>query len=150
MMNVKYAHTNIVARNYKALARFYIHVFGCVPVYPERDLSGKWVDQLTGIKEVHIQGIHLRLPGYSNGPTLEIFQFNQGIENKETPLINGPGLAHIAFQVDDVESFLEKLIVNGGKRLGETVKKEIKDVGFLTVVYARDPEDNIVEIQSWS
>jgi catechol-2,3-dioxygenase len=27
--------------------------------------------------------------------------------------------------------------------------KEIEGVGVLTVVYAKDPEGNIVEIQSW-
>ncbi|RKX85003.1 MAG: VOC family protein [Spirochaetes bacterium] len=57
-----YAHTNLIAKDYKKLARFYEKVFGCVPVLPERDLSGEWLDRATGIKGVHIRGIHLRLP----------------------------------------------------------------------------------------
>lgn len=148
-MNIKYTHTNIVARNYQDLARFYINVFGCEPVYPERNLSGEWIDQATNFKNVHIQGIHLRLPGYANSPTLEIFQYNQEKEHHEIPAINRPGFAHIAFQVDDVNLLFARLLKSGGKKLGEIVEKEIEGVGVLTVVYARDPEDNIIEIQSW-
>ena len=148
-MEVKFTHTNIVARDYQELARFYTRVFGCESVLPERNLSGEWVEQLTGINGVHIRGIHLRLPGYSNGPTLEIFQFNREIESDDMPAINSPGLAHIAFQVDDVEFYLQRLLTSGGHRLGATVRKVIEGVGLLTVVYARDPEGNIVEIQSW-
>ncbi len=31
------------------IAQFYIDVFNCVPVYPERDLSGNWIDKLTSV-----------------------------------------------------------------------------------------------------
>lgn len=148
-MNVKFAHTNIVSKDWTKLAEFYIKVFGCEPVYPERDLQGSWVDKLTAQKKAHIRGIHLKLPGYTDGPTLEIFQYNS-IPDKDYPkLINQPGFAHLAFLVDDVYQYLNKLLQNGGSKLGEVVEKDIENVGFLTAVYARDPEGNIIEIQSW-
>lgn len=37
-----------------------------MPVPPERDLKGKWLDELTGLFETKIKGIHLRLPGYDD------------------------------------------------------------------------------------
>jgi predicted enzyme related to lactoylglutathione lyase len=148
-MKVKFVHTNIVAKDWRKLAQFYIDVFGCEPVYPERDLSGEWIDRVTNIKDVHIRGIHLRLPGYSDGPTLELFQFNQGFGADELPAVNQTGFAHLAFSVDDVDYFLRKLIESGGSKLGELVEQEIEGVGILTVVYGRDPEGNIIEIQNW-
>jgi hypothetical protein len=49
-------------------------VFGCTPVPPERDLSGKWLEKAARVETAHIGGIHLRLPGHGHeGPTLEIF-----------------------------------------------------------------------------
>ena len=73
-MPTKYAHTNLIAKDWKRLATFYQDVFGCVPVPSERDLSGEWVDKATGISGTHIFGMHLRLPGYGDdGPTVEIF-----------------------------------------------------------------------------
>jgi predicted enzyme related to lactoylglutathione lyase len=48
--DIRYVHTNIVAKDWKALAQFYCDVFGCKIVGPLRDLSGKWIDTLTEIK----------------------------------------------------------------------------------------------------
>jgi hypothetical protein len=51
--------------------------------------------------------------------------------------------------VDDVEKTLEELIQHGGSEYGELVTKEIENLGTITVVYARDPEGNIIELQKW-
>lgn len=147
--NIRFVHTNIIARDWKSLARFYIDVFGCEPVYPERDLSGDWIDKLTKINGAKIRGIHLRLPGYQDGPTLEIFQYNRFSPRENDPLINDQGLGHIAFHVTDVEAVLNKLLAAGGEKYGELVEKDIRGLGVIKVIYAKDPEGNIIEIQNW-
>jgi len=145
---IKFAHTNIIAQDWKSLAQFYQDVFDCKPIYPERDLKGDWIDQATNIKDTHIKGIHLRLPAYDEtGPTLEIFQYNK--MDKANKVINASGFSHIAFLVDDLNKILQNLLKNGGTQLGEIVEKEIPNVGKLTFVYTKDPEGNIVEIQHW-
>ncbi len=146
---VKYVHTNIVSNDWKKLAGFYEKVFGCEALYPERNLKGEWIDQLTNLKNAHIRGIHLHLPGYNHdGPTLEIFQYNERITSNK-PMINRPGFTHIAFSVDDVDFYLNKILDNGGKKYGHLVKKEIEGIGTIVVIYACDPEGNIIELQSW-
>ena len=76
-INARYVHTNLIARDWRALARFYQDVLGCVPVPPERDLSGPDMDAGTGIPGAHLRGMHLRLPGRGDdGPTLEIFTYD--------------------------------------------------------------------------
>lgn len=146
---VKFAHTNIIAKNWRKLAQFYIDVFGCEPLLPERDLSGEWIDKITGIKNVNIKGIHLKLPGYKNGPTLEIFEFNDKPNRDPDQKINAFGIRHIAFVVDDVKAVLQKFKDHGGKEYGKTIQKKIPGTGTLIAVYACDPEGNIVEIQHW-
>jgi len=145
---IKFVHTNIIARDWKRLAQFYIEVFGCEPVYPERNLSGEWVDKITKISNVKIKGIHLKLPGYQDGPTLEIFEYNNLSKQNNKPLINDPGYSHIAFHVNDVEAILQKLISNGGESYGELIEKNIEGIGILKVIYAKDLEGNIIEIQN--
>ncbi|MFZ5642349.1 MAG: VOC family protein [Bacillota bacterium] len=147
--DIKYVHTNIVARDWKRLSDFYINVFNCTPVYPERDLSGEWIDRMTNIKNVRIRGIHLSLPGYENGPTLEIFQYQPDNHPCSETQINHQGFGHIAFHADSVEETLNKLIEHGGEKIGEIVRKEYQGVGLLTAVYAKDPEGNFIEIQNW-
>lgn len=146
---MKYAHTNIIAGDWKKLAQFYIDVFECQPTYPERDLFGEWIEKATRIQNVRIKGIHLRLPGHTDGPTLEIFEYDSSNLRNIPPEINGQGFGHLAFEADSVEAVLNRLLEHGGTLVGELVKREYQDIGVLTMVYARDPEGNIIEIQNW-
>ena len=146
---MKFIHTNIIAEDWKSLADFYQEVFGCIKVLPERNLKGKWIDTGTGIDSVHIEGVHLRLPGYGeDGPTLEIFQYNK-YTAVESQKINRQGLSHIAFQVDDVERCLQAILSAGGSKLSDIVKKYIPGLGTITFVYAKDPEGNFIELQKY-
>lgn len=146
----RYVHTNLIARDWKRLVRFYSAVFGCEPKGPKRDMSGAWLDELTSLRSSHLTGVHLRLPGHGDdGPTLEIFGYDQLIES-ELPAANRCGFSHIAFAVDDVDDALEAVIAAGGGALGNIAITEVDGVGALRVVYARDPEGNIVELQKWS
>ena len=73
---MRYAHTNIVAKDWQKLSDFYINVFGCTIKPPERKLSGDWLDQATGLSKAELEGVHLLLPGHGDsGPTLEIFSY---------------------------------------------------------------------------
>ncbi|MCZ4408525.1 VOC family protein [Cryomorphaceae bacterium 1068] len=147
---IRFAHTNIVSSDWKKLADFYIKTFGCKLVPPVRNQSGDWLDKGTGLRNAHIEGAHLRLPGHGeNGPTLEIYQY-QHMESQEFVSPNKRGFGHIAFEVSDVEMMLEKLIKNGGQTIGEIVKREVNGVGELTFVYARDSEGNSIELQQWN
>jgi predicted enzyme related to lactoylglutathione lyase len=144
---MRYVHTNIVAEDWRRLADFYVKVFRCTPVPPERDLSGEWLDRATGIEGAHIRGIHLRLPGHGEaGPTLEIFQYDTDHEHL-VPLVSRPGLGHIAFAVEDVEAVKAAVLEAGGGVVGEVVSVEILGAGGIEFAYLTDPEGNIIEIQ---
>ncbi len=146
---MRFVHTNIVSTNWKELVEFYVKTFECKIVPPIRNQSGEFLDKGTGLKNAKLQGAHLLLPGYGkNGPTLEIFQY-ETIENQEYVSPNKRGFGHIAFAVESVEKVLETVLENGGKRLGEITKRNIEGAGEITFVYARDPEGNLIELQSW-
>ena len=148
-MPARYAHTNLIARDWRRLAAFYRDVFGCVPIPPERDLSGKWLDRATGLSGARITGIHLRLPGYGDdGPTLEIFQYDD-MPKRPPSAPNLPGFAHVAFAVDDVEATAQAVFDHGGSAIGELTTRELSDVGVITFRYVADPEGNVIELQRW-
>lgn len=146
---MRYVHTNIISEDWRTLAQFYIEVFACQLVPPERDQSGKWLEKCTGVANAHIRGVHLRLPGYEdNSPTLEIYSY-ANMEEKLPPLANRKGYGHIAFEVENVAACLQKVIEYGGSALGEISRKSVEGVGHITVIYAKDPEGNILELQHW-
>jgi hypothetical protein len=64
-------------------------------------------------------------------------------------MANHLGFTHIAFEVDDVALTLEAALKKGASLLGQVTEKKVEGVGLLKFVYFRDPEGNIIEIQSW-
>lgn len=146
---MKYVHTNIIAKDWKALSAFYQDVFDCEIVPPERHQGGEWLERGTGVRHAELEGVHLLLPGYGNrGPTLEIYTYASVVEHPVGPA-NRTGFGHLAFEVDDVRQTLEKLLKAGGELEGQLASNEIEGVGVVTFVYARDPEGNLLELQSW-
>ena len=147
---MRYKHINLVANDWRKLARFYQAVFRCQPVPPQRNLSGKWLDEGTGLVGAAIQGIHLRLQGGGdNGPTLEIFQYDRS-EPRPPPCANRQGFGHIAFEVDEVAAALRAVIDHGGHTVGQVATHCVDGVGLLTFVYVTDPEGNMIELQHWA
>lgn len=147
---VRYAHTNLIARDWRALAGFYESVMGCTPVPPERDYSGSDLEAITDIVGSRLVGVHLRLPGAGpNGPTLEIYEFTPQAAGP-APAINRPGLAHLAFEVGSVQDALQQVISAGGGVLGEIATLTTATGAHVTLCYATDPEGNIIELQAWA
>ncbi|MHB8132311.1 MAG: VOC family protein [Mobilitalea sp.] len=147
---LRYVHTNIVAKDCNKLIQFYKDVLNCKSIGETRDLQGEWLDKMTGIKNAHITGEHLCMPGYNEDhPTLEIFSYDE-MKEKEKSHINQCGFAHLAFEVDDVEETLSKVKAAGGGQIGELVTTEYQDGRKAVFVYATDLEGNIIELQSWS
>ncbi len=145
----RYVHTNIIAINADKLIEFYKTVLGCKSINEKRDLKGVWLDKLTNLNKAHIIGEHLLMPGYiGDYPTLEIFSYEDA-KSFIPSEINRPGLAHLAFEVDDVKKTLEDVINAGGSVVGEIVKADYPNNIEATFVYAKDPEGNILELQSW-
>jgi predicted enzyme related to lactoylglutathione lyase len=149
-MKAKYVHTNLIAKDWRALAQFYIDVFGCEVVPPERDYTGDALDAGVGFKNAHLVGAHLRLPGWGeNAPTLEIYNYNMLLD-ANTKAVNRVGFGHIAFEVDDVSRAREIVLSNGGSAIGEVVTLTTKTGARVTWCYVADPEGNAIELQAWS
>jgi predicted enzyme related to lactoylglutathione lyase len=148
-ISARYVHTNLIARDWRALAQFYQNVFDCQPVPPERDLSGPWLEQATALPGAHIRGVHLRLPGYpQGGPTLELFQYEP--EGQDSPkTVHRPGFGHIAFQVEDVDAACAVALEHGASRIGQVVALPVAGAGTVTFAYLADPEGNVIELQRW-
>jgi predicted enzyme related to lactoylglutathione lyase len=149
-LNIKYVHTNIVAKNWRKLADFYISVFGCKIIPPIRHYTGKELDSAVKINQATLSGVHLRLPGYNkSGPTLEIFSYKPS-QKKQNRKVNTPGITHLAFEVSDVRKHFKKIIANGGKKVGEIITSKRSDGKKVTWCYVKDPEGNMIELQKWT
>lgn len=146
----RYAHTNLIAEDWRRLAAWYEDLFGCTVVPPERNYEGDALDAGTGLHGAHMRGVHLHLPGYDeHGPTLEIYNYNM-LEPRPATAVNRPGYGHIAFGVDDVAAARKIVLETGGRAVGEVVTLTTAIGTKVTWCYVTDPEGNIIELQSWS
>jgi predicted enzyme related to lactoylglutathione lyase len=149
-IEAKYAHTNIVARDWRVLASFYERVLGCVPVPPERHYTGPALEAGTGAPGAKLDGVHLRLPGLGDaGPTLEIYTYTPGLAGAPAR-VNQPGFGHIAFEVASVGEAQAEILREGGAAVGEVVTLTTAAGRQVTWCYVTDPEGNIIELQSWA
>jgi catechol 2,3-dioxygenase-like lactoylglutathione lyase family enzyme len=146
----RFVHTNLVARDWRALAAFYETVFGCVVVPPERDYSGTALEAGTGLPDAELAGVHLRLPGSGDeGPTLEIYTYSRLAEGP-APAVNRPGLGHLAFEVPSVGDARRQVLAAGGAPIGEVVTLATATGARVKWCYVTDPEGNIIELQAWA
>jgi catechol 2,3-dioxygenase-like lactoylglutathione lyase family enzyme len=150
VIDARFGHVNVIARDWRALADFYTRMFGCELVPPERDYRGDDLAAGTGVPGAALTGAHLRLPGHGPaGPTLEIYQF-ETMPDGLPPAPNRPGFQHIAFVVPSVSEARAAVLAAGGRAIGSVVTLGTADGRFVTWTYVTDPEDNIIELQSWS
>src|SRR5688572_23601349 len=131
-LSARFGHVNVTGRDWRRLAAFYTDVFGCRLVPPERDIQGDVLDAATGLRDAHLTGVHLRLPGYGDdGPTIEIFSYD-ALQPHADPAVDRPGWGHIAFQVPDVPAAVEAVEAAGGGRVGEVVTTRTADGRSVT------------------
>jgi predicted enzyme related to lactoylglutathione lyase len=150
VIDARFGHVNLIARDWRALADFYIELFGCVLVPPERDYAGPDLERGTAVGGAALRGAHLRLPGHGpEGPTLEIYQFSS-MPEAPPQIVNRPGFQHIAFAVPSVAAARSAVLAAGGGAVGEIVTLQAADGRYVTWTYLTDPEGNIIELQSWS
>ncbi|MEZ4379896.1 MAG: VOC family protein [Nannocystaceae bacterium] len=150
-MHARFAHVNLIARDWRRLADFYVRVFACEPVPPPRSQAGDWLSRGTGVADAALEGVHLRLPGsVGAGPTLEIYTYAETLERGAPVAANRRGFGHLAFAVDDVDAAVAEVLTAGGARVGEVVERDVAGVGRLRFVYVADPEGNLLELQRWS
>lgn len=140
---MRLSHISLTARNADALAAFYRGVFGLIDRRPPKRLSGAAVARGNGLPGAEIYALWLALPD-DPGPFLEILEYDPPA-SRPGPGVNDPGFGHLAFAVPDLRATLET-----ARRLGGSLQGQITNFGTPEapnwIVYIRDPEGNILEL----
>ncbi len=141
---MKLAHLSLTARNADRLAAFYQSALGFTERRPPKRLSGETVWRGNGLPGVEIYAIWLNISG-PEAPFLEIMQYAPMAE-RPAPEVNAPGFGHMALAVPDLAATVERVL-----RCGGSLQGEITDFGTQArphlIVYLRDPEGNILELE---
>lgn len=132
-------HTGFVVRDLGKSVEFYRDVIGLELVRMlERD--GPGISQVLGYEQTHIRGALL---GIADGHFLELIQYHhpEGAD-RQSEERNMLGATHLAFNVDDIEATLDRLVSSGARKLNPPA-----EVGpQRTVCYLQDPDGNWIEL----
>ena len=106
-------------------------------VYPV-EMAGPGADRAIGSEGVRLR---VAMVGFDNA-MLELFE----LVGPKVPAWAGEPrrgpLPHVALEVDDTDAALARIEAAGGKRLWD----DIDEFGDARVIYAADPDDNVIEL----
>ena len=142
---MRFDQVKILARDLEALASFYEEALDCVTVVPIQA-----IDQVAargvGVPDAGVTLTVLRLPGRGDhGPVLELYEVDGQVPADWS---YRPGQGQLAFEVEDLETSIGKVMASGGSSLGEVVEWQAPSGAVARFVYMRDPEGNVIDL--WS
>ncbi|HSZ37117.1 MAG TPA: VOC family protein [Acidimicrobiales bacterium] len=105
-------------------------------------LEGEFLDTVCGIPNSRTEIVMLRAP--HGGPGLELSSFLRPDHTPGSPeaMANELGLRSVAFEVDDLQSILDRLALDGYGLIGGVGQYE----GMWRMAYIRGPEGLIVAL----
>jgi catechol 2,3-dioxygenase-like lactoylglutathione lyase family enzyme len=110
-------HVGIVVDDLAAATEFFVELG--LELQGEGTVEGSWVDRVVGLEGVRADIAMMQTP--DGNARLELTKFhspsNQG-DNRHAPA-NTPGIRHIAFAVEDIDTVVTGLRARGAELVGE-------------------------------
>ncbi len=133
-------HVNIVTSDAGKAAEFF-GLFG-FDVSERKELSGKWIDEVTGLENVSALYIGLRHPESETAVELLQYLHPAGTIPPSLPEPNAAGIRHLAFKVDDIEEEMARLGKYGVEFFSPL---QVNPYG-KKMVYLKGPDGIILEL----
>lgn len=131
-------HVGIAVEDLDTVREFYEQTFD-FELVEEFTVSGEAFEN--GIGADDATGTFARL---SMGEVLlELVEYEPHGETRDAPGVTDRGAVHLAFEYDDVATFLATL-----DDAVETISEPVTTESGTTILFLRDPEDNLIELVS--
>jgi catechol 2,3-dioxygenase-like lactoylglutathione lyase family enzyme len=133
-------HVGIVVDDLPAAIEFFVEL-GLV-VRGEGSVEGDWVDRIIGLQGAQAEMAMLRAP--DGAGAVELVKFHSPPHQGDNPPepANAPGIRHISFAVEDLDSAVDGLRARGTELVGEVVRYR----DSYRLCYVRGPAGIIVEL----
>jgi catechol 2,3-dioxygenase-like lactoylglutathione lyase family enzyme len=133
-------HVGIVVDDLAAATAFFVELG--LELLGEGSVEGRWVDRIVGLDGVRVEQAMVQTPDGQG--RLELVKFRSPPPQGGDPHApaNTPGIRHVAFAVDDIDTVVAGLRARGAELVGEVVRYE----DSYRLCYVRGPEGIIVEL----
>jgi catechol 2,3-dioxygenase-like lactoylglutathione lyase family enzyme len=134
------AHIGMVVEDLPAATEFFVELG--LELLGEGQVEGDWAGRIIGLEDVRAEVVMLRTPDGQTEVELSKFLSPPSPEGDSHAPSNAPGIRHICFTVDDLNTAVAGLRERGTELVGEV--ENYKDTYLLC--YVRGPEGIIVEL----
>ena len=133
-------HVGVVVKNLDRMLAFYRDILRLQVLVDFRE-RGEFIDTVQALKRVDVRMVKLSLP---DGLLLELLcDDGHPPGDLPTPRLCDPGVSHVAFTVDDIESAHREFVKRGLETLSEPMTSPD---GKARLFFGRDPEGNLLEL----
>jgi catechol 2,3-dioxygenase-like lactoylglutathione lyase family enzyme len=133
-------HVGIVVDDLAAATAFFVELG--LELQGEGVVEGGWVDRVVGLEGVRAEIVMLQTPDGHGRVELASFHAPSGPDGDRRAPANAPGIRHVAFSVDDIDTAVAGLRARGAELVGEV--ERYRD--SYRLCYVRGPEGIIVEL----
>jgi catechol 2,3-dioxygenase-like lactoylglutathione lyase family enzyme len=142
-------HVNLVVEDLEKMIAFYRDALG-LSLTRRVTISGQWIGAVVGLGDVNAEVVYLDFP---QGPRIELIRYNAPITGRPAGVDkpNAPGLRHMAFKVDDINTLVARLQQAGVRFFSDVQSVPQSQVTYAggvrkRLVYFQDPEGNLLEL----
>jgi catechol 2,3-dioxygenase-like lactoylglutathione lyase family enzyme len=133
-------HVGIVVDDLAAATEFFVELG--LELEAEVPVEGRWVDRIVGLNNVRADIAMLQTPDGHGRLELTKFHAPSSPGGDRNAPANTPGIRHVAFAVDDIDSVVASLRSRGFELVGELERYQ----DSYRLCYVRGPEGIIVEL----
>jgi catechol 2,3-dioxygenase-like lactoylglutathione lyase family enzyme len=133
-------HVGIVVDDLAHAVAFFIELG--LELQGETPVEGDWVDRIVGLAGVRAQIAMLQTPDGHGRVELAKFHTPSTARGYQRELANAPGIRHVTFAVDDIDTVLARLLARGAELVGEVGRYQ----DSYRLCYVRGPEGIIIEL----
>ena len=132
-------HTGIVVSNLERSIHFYKDLFG-FQITRQMEESGDYIDNMLAMRGVKVTTVKMMAP---DGPMVELLQLHSHQRIQKTRAINDIGIAHIAFEVEDLDAEYNRL---KNEEVSFNSPPQLSPDGYAKVAFCRAPEGTFIEL----
>jgi len=132
-------HTGIVVSDLKRSIYFYKDLFG-FQITRQMEESGDYIDNMLALSGVKVTTVKMTAP---DGQMVELLWFHSHQREQRMRDINDIGIAHIAFEVEDLDAEYNRLKDEG---VSFNSPPQLSPDGYAKVTFCRAPEGTFIEL----
>ena len=136
----RFDHVGITVADLEAAIAFFVGLG--MEVEGRTLVEGAFIDTVTGIPDARSEIVMLRPPGGGTAVELSSFVRPDHAPGSPDAMANELGLRSVAFEVDDLDAILGRLVADGYGLVGGVGEYE----GIWRMAYVRGPEGIIVAL----